>query len=171
MPPCAERARLFTPLHRGPAPCGGFVIDVAGGAPPVLKLLVADNQEIDSDIERANEPIQADHFRKSVGGLFHDHDVEVAMRSSVAPGVGAKEDDPLRMGGLDEHAGQPRNNQFGSRIHTDTAPMTSLPQPALHEPLGGPGRVRTDDLFHAMEARSQLRHRPNWAMNKAKNKN
>ena len=25
---------------------------------------------------------------------------------------------------------------------------------------GGPGRVRTDDLFHAMEARSQLRHRP-----------
>jgi hypothetical protein len=26
--------------------------------------------------------------------------------------------------------------------------------------LGGPGRVRTVDLFHAMEARSQLRHRP-----------
>ena len=26
--------------------------------------------------------------------------------------------------------------------------------------LGGPGRDRTDDLFHAMEARSQLRHRP-----------
>ena len=26
--------------------------------------------------------------------------------------------------------------------------------------VGGPGRVRTDDLFHAMEARSQLRHRP-----------
>jgi hypothetical protein len=26
--------------------------------------------------------------------------------------------------------------------------------------FGGPGRVRTDDLFHAMEARSQLRHRP-----------
>ena len=29
---------------------------------------------------------------------------------------------------------------------------------------GGPGRVRTDDLFHAMEARSQLRHRPTRAM-------
>jgi hypothetical protein len=28
------------------------------------------------------------------------------------------------------------------------------------EKLGGPGRDRTDDLFHAMEARSQLRHRP-----------
>ncbi len=28
------------------------------------------------------------------------------------------------------------------------------------EKFGGPGRVRTDDLFHAMEARSQLRHRP-----------
>ena len=27
---------------------------------------------------------------------------------------------------------------------------------------GGPGRVRTDDLFHAMEARSQLRHRPTF---------
>ncbi len=26
--------------------------------------------------------------------------------------------------------------------------------------FGGPDRVRTDDLFHAMEARSQLRHRP-----------
>jgi putative nucleotidyltransferase with HDIG domain len=26
--------------------------------------------------------------------------------------------------------------------------------------FGGPGRVRTVDLFHAMEARSQLRHRP-----------
>ena len=26
--------------------------------------------------------------------------------------------------------------------------------------FGGPGRDRTDDLFHAMEARSQLRHRP-----------
>ena len=24
----------------------------------------------------------------------------------------------------------------------------------------GPGRIRTVDLFHAMEARSQLRHRP-----------
>jgi hypothetical protein len=27
--------------------------------------------------------------------------------------------------------------------------------------FGGPGEVRTPDLFHAMEARSQLRHRPN----------
>jgi hypothetical protein len=30
----------------------------------------------------------------------------------------------------------------------------------LEEKFGGPGRVRTVDLFHAMEARSQLRHRP-----------
>src|ERR1700685_4382529 len=28
--------------------------------------------------------------------------------------------------------------------------------------FGGPGRDRTDDLFHAMEARSQLRHRPTY---------
>jgi hypothetical protein len=27
---------------------------------------------------------------------------------------------------------------------------------------GGPGEIRTHDLFHAMEARSQLRHRPIW---------
>jgi hypothetical protein len=33
-------------------------------------------------------------------------------------------------------------------------------RPAYVEGDGGPGRVRTDDLFHAMEARSQLRHRP-----------
>ena len=30
--------------------------------------------------------------------------------------------------------------------------------------LGGPGRDRTDDLFHAMEARSQLRHRPTFRL-------
>jgi hypothetical protein len=33
-------------------------------------------------------------------------------------------------------------------------------QSKLLEGIGGPGRDRTDDLFHAMEARSQLRHRP-----------
>jgi hypothetical protein len=31
--------------------------------------------------------------------------------------------------------------------------------------IGGPGRDRTDDLFHAMEARSQLRHRPTLVLN------
>ena len=31
------------------------------------------------------------------------------------------------------------------------------------ERIGGPDRDRTDDLFHAMEARSQLRHRPTFA--------
>ena len=30
----------------------------------------------------------------------------------------------------------------------------------LRRGFGGPERVRTVDLFHAMEARSQLRHRP-----------
>ena len=29
--------------------------------------------------------------------------------------------------------------------------------------IGGPDRDRTDDLFHAMEARSQLRHRPTFS--------
>ena len=32
------------------------------------------------------------------------------------------------------------------------------------ELFGGPDRDRTDDLFHAMEARSQLRHRPTIAV-------
>lgn len=32
-----------------------------------------------------------------------------------------------------------------------------------YQKFGGPGRDRTDDLFHAMEARSQLRHRPTLA--------
>src|SRR5215471_18132426 len=37
--------------------------------------------------------------------------------------------------------------------------------PAAHKKRvdGGPGRDRTDDLFHAMEARSQLRHRPTYS--------
>jgi hypothetical protein len=30
--------------------------------------------------------------------------------------------------------------------------------------IGGPDRDRTDDLFHAMEARSQLRHRPTFSL-------
>ena len=30
----------------------------------------------------------------------------------------------------------------------------------MRDLIGGPDRDRTDDLFHAMEARSQLRHRP-----------
>jgi hypothetical protein len=30
--------------------------------------------------------------------------------------------------------------------------------------FGGPGEIRTHDLFHAMEARSQLRHRPSGVL-------
>jgi hypothetical protein len=30
--------------------------------------------------------------------------------------------------------------------------------------FGGPGEIRTHDLFHAMEARSQPRHRPRLAL-------
>ena len=37
----------------------------------------------------------------------------------------------------------------------------------LAENFGGPGRDRTDDLFHAMEARSQLRHRPTFRKDSA----
>jgi hypothetical protein len=34
------------------------------------------------------------------------------------------------------------------------------PERKVFECFGGPGEIRTHDLFHAMEARSQLRHRP-----------
>jgi hypothetical protein len=40
----------------------------------------------------------------------------------------------------------------------DTKPERRSSQ--VVELFGGPDRDRTDDLFHAMEARSQLRHRP-----------
>ena len=36
--------------------------------------------------------------------------------------------------------------------------------------FGGPGEIRTLDLFHAMEARSQLRHRPTgWRLRNENN--
>ena len=41
-------------------------------------------------------------------------------------------------------------------------------RPCWFQSVGGPGRDRTDDLFHAMEARSQLRHRPTIEDEKAK---
>src|ERR1035441_2089233 len=37
------------------------------------------------------------------------------------------------------------------------------------ELIGGPDRDRTGDLFHAMEARSQLRHRPTLRRDGARN--
>jgi hypothetical protein len=57
------------------------------------------------------------------------------------------------------------------RLASELAPIVGVEPPAAREKeglqlckpfvlIGGPGRVRTDDLFHAMEARSQLRHRP-----------
>jgi glutaredoxin-related protein len=44
------------------------------------------------------------------------------------------------------------------------ASQTAVPQVYVRKGfVGGPDRDRTDDLFHAMEARSQLRHRPTLA--------
>ena len=40
------------------------------------------------------------------------------------------------------------------------APLSGRGECKCLKRFGGPGRVRTVDLFHAMEARSQLRHRP-----------
>ena len=45
-----------------------------------------------------------------------------------------------------------------TRIHS--VPVVDAALAAQENDDGGPGRDRTDDLFHAMEARSQLRHRP-----------
>ncbi len=38
--------------------------------------------------------------------------------------------------------------------------MNERPETWVTERFGGPEGIRTLDLFHAMEARSQLRHRP-----------
>jgi hypothetical protein len=43
---------------------------------------------------------------------------------------------------------------------TLNGPSAFSPMTQVVEMIGGPDRDRTDDLFHAMEARSQLRHRP-----------
>src|ERR1700687_1993041 len=53
----------------------------------------------------------------------------------------------------------------GKRRHVGTKTVLSFrprgsPGLSCRGKFGGPGRDRTDDLFHAMEARSQLRHRP-----------
>src|SRR5215469_9028353 len=49
----------------------------------------------------------------------------------------------------------------GYDTNHDTKLTSGTTRPvSLVEGFGGPGRDRTDDLFHAMEARSQLRHRP-----------
>jgi site-specific recombinase XerD len=51
-----------------------------------------------------------------------------------------------------QHPSAPSETQKGSRRCRQTVVKEGL--------IGGPDRDRTDDLFHAMEARSQLRHRP-----------
>src|ERR1019366_1584327 len=53
-------------------------------------------------------------------------------------------------------------HQMGFGLHLDSNGRTSGGDARCKclKRFGGPGRVRTDDLFHAMEARSQLRHRP-----------
>jgi len=43
---------------------------------------------------------------------------------------------------------------------TEETPNQHLQRTHCRRFIGGPDRDRTDDLFHAMEARSQLRHRP-----------
>ena len=92
---CSRRLIEGLPL------CGGFVVNVTWRLPPVLKHFVADDQEVDGDIERAYKAIQADDLRESVGGfLFYDHDIEITMRSRIAPSPGTEEDDALGMGRL-----------------------------------------------------------------------
>ena len=48
---------------------------------------------------------------------------------------------------------------YDTNHDTNALPLNARPVKVI-EGFGGPGRDRTDDLFHAMEARSQLRHRP-----------
>ena len=50
--------------------------------------------------------------------------------------------------------GWPMRQGILSRVEGQVSKLQIL------EGFGGPGEIRTHDLFHAMEARSQLRHRP-----------
>ena len=50
-------------------------------------------------------------------------------------------------------------DHYGS-ADSHAARLPSSVASRLVEEFGGPGEIRTHDLFHAMEARSQLRHRP-----------
>jgi len=45
-------------------PCGGLVIQIAGSLPPVLKVLVVDNEEIEGDIKQANEALMPRVYRE-----------------------------------------------------------------------------------------------------------
>jgi hypothetical protein len=49
---------------------------------------------------------------------------------------------------------------FGLQVDSGREVVRSESSCNCMKRFGGPGRVRTVDLFHAMEARSQLRHRP-----------
>jgi hypothetical protein len=59
-----------------------------------------------------------------------------------------------------------RHSQLGASVNGAVFDDTDQsPELRAGARVGGPGRDRTDDLFHAMEARSQLRHRPTIAGN------
>lgn len=44
---------------------GSFVVDVAGSVPPILKVIVTDNQEIDGHVEGTKEAVQTDDLGKA----------------------------------------------------------------------------------------------------------
>jgi hypothetical protein len=54
--------------------------------------------------------------------------------------------------------GRPREVLVGHEFHAVLMKYCLVGK--LLRLFGGPGEIRTHDLFHAMEARSQLRHRP-----------
>ena len=54
-----------------------------------------------------------------------------------------------------------RGVPFGLQLDSSSSISASGGNGKCLKPFGGPGEIRTHDLFHAMEARSQLRHRPN----------
>src|SRR5215468_11487143 len=75
---------------------------------------------------------------------------------------------------MQDDVGQPVPDRVHTRLHAGVAAAirtrklvwfnrhSAQKRTARRVRNGGPGRVRTDDLFHAMEARSQLRHRPTF---------
>ena len=73
-------------------------------------------------------------------------------RFLCAGGHSGQAEGAVEGGGTLEGGGEMRTLLIG--------PSGFSPNPQVIEIIGGPDRDRTDDLFHAMEARSQLRHRP-----------
>ena len=102
-----------------------------------------------------------------VSSLFPQDDCSRTNFEGIPPDVG-RTGGIVGMGGIGAISDLAVGPFRTARLHPFTGPggwsvAWNCPRPCRdrwYQGFGGPGRDRTDDLFHAMEARSQLRHRP-----------